>query len=61
MLWQVIAGLLPTIGVSLLFWYVLRLILSADRRERLAMARFEAEQDRAAAAAGPSSTEAEPK
>lgn len=46
-----IAALLPTIGVTLLFWYAMRLILSADRRERLAMARFEAEEDRAAAEA----------
>ena len=44
MFWQALAALLPTIGVSLLFWYVMRTILRADRTERLEMARFEAEQ-----------------
>lgn len=44
MFWQALAALLPTIGVSLLFWYVMRIILRADRTERLEMARFEAEE-----------------
>ena len=44
MFWQALAALLPTIGVSLLFWYVMRIILRADRTERLEMARFDAEQ-----------------
>lgn len=51
MFWQVIAALTPTIGVALLFWLALRAIVNADRRERLAIARFEAEERAAAAEA----------
>jgi hypothetical protein len=41
-----VAALIPSIGVGLLFWYVVRLIISADRNERRALA----ELDRQAAA-----------
>jgi hypothetical protein len=37
-------ALLPTVVVSLLFFYILRSILRADRTERRAYARIEAEQ-----------------
>lgn len=37
-------SLLPTVVVSLLFFYILRSILRADRNERRAYARIEAEQ-----------------
>jgi hypothetical protein len=40
-LWAIV----PTIAVSLLFWFVMRAILRADRTERAAQARFEAELD----------------
>jgi cytochrome c-type biogenesis protein CcmH/NrfF len=38
-------ALVPTIAVSLIFWFVMRAILRADRTEREAQARFEAEED----------------
>lgn len=44
-------SLVPSIGALFLLWITLRAIFQADRRERLALARFEAEEDRAAAAA----------
>jgi hypothetical protein len=47
-----LVAIVPSAGALLLFWIALRAILQADRRERLAMARMEAAQDRAAAAAG---------
>lgn len=43
--WQVIAALTPTVCVALLFWVAMRAIVNADRRERVAVARFEAEND----------------
>jgi hypothetical protein len=50
----------PSVGVLFLFWIALRGILQADRRERVAQARIEAEEDaadreRAAAAEAQSS------
>jgi flagellar biosynthesis/type III secretory pathway M-ring protein FliF/YscJ len=38
-------ALVPTICVSLVFWFVMRAILRADRAEREAQARIEAEED----------------
>ena len=46
---DVIAALLPSVGVGLLFWFVIRAVLGADRRERAAMAeldRQDAERER---------------
>ncbi len=40
-LWAIV----PTIAVSLLFWFVMRAILRADRTERAAQARYEAQLD----------------
>ena len=40
-LWAIV----PTIAVSLLFWFVMRAILRADRTERAAQAKVEAELD----------------
>ncbi|GAA2751223.1 hypothetical protein [Amnibacterium kyonggiense] len=40
-LWAIV----PTICVSLVFWFVMRAILRADRTEREAQARIEAEED----------------
>ena len=38
---QVVAALVPSVGVGLLFWFVMRAIIGADRRERAAIARLE--------------------
>lgn len=45
-LWQVVAALLPSIGVGLVFWFVMRAVIHADRRERQAVARLEAQERR---------------
>ncbi|ANC32546.1 hypothetical protein [Isoptericola dokdonensis] len=37
--WAVIAGLIPSIGVGLLFWLAMRKIIRADRNERAALER----------------------
>jgi hypothetical protein len=37
-------ALVPTIGVLLIFWMGIRAVLQADRRERAAQARIEAEE-----------------
>lgn len=42
---EVVAALVPSVGVGLLFWFVMRAIIGADRRERAAIARLE-RQDR---------------
>ncbi|MFV0633705.1 hypothetical protein [Demequina sp.] len=43
--WQAIAvGLIPSIAVGLLFWYVMRAVVRADRNERAALAAIEDEQ-----------------
>ena len=44
-LWAIV----PTIAISLLFWFVMRAILRADRNERAAQAKYEAELDAQAA------------
>ncbi|GAA1994844.1 hypothetical protein GCM10009718_36030 [Isoptericola halotolerans] len=41
--WAVIAGLIPSIGVGLLFWLAMRKIVRADRNERAALQRHDAE------------------
>jgi len=46
-------AILPTVGVATLFYFVMKSILGGDRRERLAQARWEAEQDRRQATDGP--------
>jgi hypothetical protein len=40
--WAVIAGLMPSIGVGLLFWFAMRKIMRADRNERAALEREDA-------------------
>ncbi|WP_169738965.1 hypothetical protein [Paraoerskovia marina] len=44
-LWPALAALVPSIGVGLLFWFAMRAVIRADRNERLAVARMEAEED----------------
>lgn len=42
--WAVVLAIVPSIGVGFLFYKVLRAVLEGDRNERLAHARWEAEQ-----------------
>ena len=51
---EAVAALVPPVFVGLLFWFVVRAMVGADRRERAAMAaldRAEREQEKAARAA----------
>ena len=41
----IVVGLFPSIGVGLIFWYAMRAIVRADRNERAAEARLDAERD----------------
>jgi len=53
---EVVAALAPSVGVGLLFWFAIRKVIHADRAEREAIARMEAEearQERARAADRP--------
>ncbi|HQY33623.1 hypothetical protein [Actinotalea sp.] len=43
---QALAALVPSVGVGLLFWLAIRTIVRADRTERAAMARLDAEERR---------------
>lgn len=45
----VLAGIIPSIAVALIFWWVMRAVLRADRNERLALAEAEASKDAAEA------------
>lgn len=49
--WVAVAvGIIPSIGVGLLFWFSIRAVIRADRNERAALAREDAAlsaQDRA--------------
>ncbi|WP_182113031.1 MULTISPECIES: hypothetical protein [unclassified Actinotalea] len=40
---QVVAALVPSIGVGAVFWFAMRSIIQADRRERQAIARLDAQ------------------
>jgi hypothetical protein len=39
----IIAGLIPSVGVGLLFWFAMRKIVRADRNERMALERMDAQ------------------
>lgn len=43
-IYPILAALLPTVGVAVLFWFVMKAIFEGDRRERLAQSRWEAAQ-----------------
>jgi hypothetical protein len=44
---EALGALVPSVGVGLLFWFVVRAMINADRRERAALARMElAERER---------------
>ena len=49
-LFTALAALLPSIGVGLLFWFAIRALVNADRTERQALARMDAEERAAEAA-----------
>lgn len=51
-MWDALGALVPSVGVGLIFWFAIRAMLHADRRERQVMARFDAEAQRDASAAG---------
>ncbi len=57
--WPYLAAILPTILVAILFYFLIKSMLEGDRRERIAQRRFEAEQERAQAAAVESTTDSE--
>ncbi|MCL1872096.1 MAG: hypothetical protein FWF90_17010 [Promicromonosporaceae bacterium] len=40
--WAIFAGLAPSVGVGLIFWFAMRKIVRADRHEREAFARLDA-------------------
>ncbi|MBT0993196.1 hypothetical protein KIN34_02685 [Cellulomonas sp. DKR-3] len=44
----VLAAVLPSIGVGLIFWFAMRAIVNADRTERQALARMDHEAQIAA-------------
>lgn len=56
-IWPYIAGIVPTIVVATMFYFLIKSMLEGDRRERLAQNRFEAEQDRHRVAEGPTPTD----
>ncbi|AEI10897.1 MULTISPECIES: hypothetical protein [Cellulomonas] len=49
----VLAAVLPSIGVGVLFWFAMRAIINADRTERQALARMDREAADAEKNAGP--------
>lgn len=42
---EIVAGLLPSIGIGYLFYKIMRLLLEGDRKERTAYAQWQAEHD----------------
>jgi hypothetical protein len=40
-----LGALVPSVGVGLLFWVAMRYIVRADRNERAALARLDAEEE----------------
>lgn len=43
-LWPILAALIPSAGLLLLFFFILKRIIEADRRERAAERKWEAER-----------------
>ena len=42
--WSVFAAVVPSIGVGFLFWLAMRSLVNADRTERAAIARMDAQE-----------------
>lgn len=53
----VLVSILPSVGLALIFWYVMRAVIRADRRERAELAKIDAEEAAKAAAASDISSE----
>jgi hypothetical protein len=51
--WPYVAAIVPTILVATLFYFLIKSMIEGDRRERIAQARFEREQDARARGAVP--------
>ena len=49
---EVLAALVPSVGVGVLFFLVIRALVNADRNERAALARLEAQERAQKAAEG---------
>jgi hypothetical protein len=45
-LWPYVAALIPSVGVGILFWIVIKNMIEADRKERLAHSQWEAEHQK---------------
>lgn len=43
-LWGVVWALAPTVLVGLVFWFVIRAVVTSDKKERAVAARIEAEE-----------------
>ena len=54
MWWRTFVSQLSTIVAAAFFYVIIKRIMEADRRERLAQSKFEAEQDRMRRDAAPS-------
>ncbi|KRE37422.1 hypothetical protein ASG73_06995 [Janibacter sp. Soil728] len=50
--WPYVAALLPTVGVAFLFYWIIRYMIEADRSERKALAKWNADHQAAADKAG---------
>lgn len=52
LIWQVVAGLIPSIGIGFIFYRVVKALVEADRNERRAVAQMEADQAERAGMSG---------
>ena len=57
-IWPAIQTLIPSVGLLLLFYFVMRHIMEGDRRERIAQRQFEEAHDLSRGAVGPTDDEA---
>ena len=57
--WAVVVGVVPSVGVGLVFWFAMRKIVRADRHEREALARLDAEDAARDAAQNPAQNQAQ--
>lgn len=55
-----VIALVPSVGVGILFWIVIKNMIEGDRKERLAHSQWEAEQKRIAEEATPAEEEKRP-
>jgi hypothetical protein len=51
-IWPTVSALIPSIGVGVLFYFAMRAIVRADRNERAALARLDAEHESRASGNG---------